>query len=382
MKILPITDVSAGEWDAACVGSAQAWLFHSADWNAIEERWFVCNNYSFAIADGDRLIALHPLYLSDGSTGTAGERLLHSGIHRHTGLALIPGLSRARIASARGAAMAHIFSLAGRLDVDRIQLNAHNLAPENRTAAREEIPFWVSHYGFHLGLNFCRYGMLPAPGMSTCNADQIVDLELPEEEMFAQLDQRAEVRKAARSGLEFSIGGNEASIDAYYRIAVKSSARTGESLMPPGYYHELRQRLAPSGCCVVAFAIKDAQRIAAALLLIHKQAATYNAGVSDPAFLAMRGNDFLQWSIIIWAKRRGLSHYRLGPFFPDVPRDWPIARVSWFKTKFGGRSVGVIQGSYFRHPEKYLDSARQQLDELCRARYPEPADAAGAENAA
>ncbi|HEY1301010.1 MAG TPA: hypothetical protein VGF07_10975, partial [Stellaceae bacterium] len=84
---------------------------------------------------------------------------------------------------------------------------------------------------------------------------------------------------------------------------------------------------------------------------------------------------FLQWSVIAWAKQQGLTHYRLGPFFPEVPRDWPISMVSWFKAKFGGRAVTIIQGSYFRTPQLYLAAAMQHLEELCRADTAVPAAA-------
>ena len=104
--------------------------------------------------------------------------------------------------------------------------------------------------------------------------------------------------------------------------------------------------------------------MAALWLLIHKGAAHFLGGVSDPAYLPMRVNDFLHWSAIVWANHQGLTHYRLGPVFPELPDDWPVARVSRFKGKFGGISYSTIQGSYFRHPEKYLETGRTQLSTL------------------
>ncbi|MEO7728976.1 MAG: hypothetical protein ABIS45_17120, partial [Burkholderiales bacterium] len=54
-----------------------------------------------------------------------------------------------------------------------------------------------------------------------------------------------------------------------------------------------------------------------------------------------------------------------GPSFPEVPKDWPIARVSKFKTKFGARPFTTIQGSLFRHPDKYLAAAQFHISTLC-----------------
>ncbi|HEY1300313.1 MAG TPA: GNAT family N-acetyltransferase [Stellaceae bacterium] len=367
MRAVPVGKISVEAWDAAAAASPQAWLFHSADWNALEERYFVKENRSFGLIEDGDIVGLQPLYYSDATSGTGGERLLHSGIHRQTGLALAPGLSSLQAAKARSEAMAAIFALAEELDVNRIQLNLHNLTPESRSPQRTEIPFWVQRHRFFLGLNFGRFGMMPVPGMATCNADQIVDLGPTEEELFANLDQKFAVRKGMRLGLQAKIASNSHDIDKYYAIAEASAARTGEDLAPLDYYLEIWRRFADTGRCAIVFANFGDRPVAACLLLIDKRAASYAAGVCDPEYLWTRANDFLQWSVIAWAKQQGLTHYRLGPFFPEVPRDWPISKVSWFKTKFGGRAVTIIQGSYFRTPQLYLPAAMPHVEALCRA---------------
>jgi lipid II:glycine glycyltransferase (peptidoglycan interpeptide bridge formation enzyme) len=77
------------------------------------------------------------------------------------------------------------------------------------------------------------------------------------------------------------------------------------------------------------------------------------AGASDPEWLPLRVNDLIHWHTIKRANADGFEVYRLGPIFRTVPQDWPIARVSRFKAKWGAESVPVIQGSYFRRPERY-----------------------------
>src|SRR5262249_22185346 len=141
---------------------------------------------------------------------------------------------------------------------------------------------------------------------------------------------------------------------------------TGEALAPPDYYHEIWNRLHPSDRCAVLL-LHHRTRLAAGLfLLIDKGAASYLGGVSDPELLEMRPNNLLHWSAMLWARERGVTHYRFGPVFPEVPGDWPIARVSRFKSQFGGHSVTVIQGSYFLHPERYLEAGIAHLRQLCR----------------
>jgi hypothetical protein len=335
---------------------------------AIEAHRFVRKNLSFAVLLRDRFLAIQPLYLSDGSTGAAGECLLHSGIHRHTGLAIADDLQPSDIKAVRSVAMRHILDLANREDVDRVQINTHNLAPVNLSLDREEIPFWVEDFGFQLGLAFASSGMQPVPGMATCSADQIVDLGPTEEALFSRLDDRDAVRKAQRHGLTFADGQHATDVEEYYSLARRSATRTGEDLPQPEYYREIWNGLRKDGRCAFLFANYKEQRVAALILVIDKGAASYFGGISDPNYLSMRVNDFLHWEAMLWAKRGGLHHYRFGPWFPEVPRDWPIARVSAFKNKFGGRSYSVIQGSWFRRPEKYLIAGGTLLAKLCKTR--------------
>ena len=238
MKVVAYSELKRDDWNRTCEASSQAWLFHRREWIEIEEKFFFARNYSFAIADGNCIAGVHPLYAADIPLTTGGkESLLHSGIHRHTGLALSPSLSSAETKAARSAAMHHIFDLAERLDADRIQLNSHNLAPENRSANRQEIPFWVEHHGFHLGLNFGPGGFVAAPGMSTCNADQLVELTGDPECLFSTLDEscRRAVRKAQKSGLKAKEGTDDSCVADYYRLAERSAERTGEARPPIDY---------------------------------------------------------------------------------------------------------------------------------------------------
>jgi hypothetical protein len=366
MKIEQYHDLPPELWDAACDISQQAWLFHRAAWIDVEERFFVRKNLSFALKLKDHHVGIHPLYLSDRDTGTGGERLLHSGIHRHTGLSLIDNLDPAATKTAQSIAMRHIFTLAEEHDVDRIQLNAHNLTPENRSPARREIPFWIGRHGFFLGLQFGTGGMVPAPGMATCNADQIIDLSKSEEDLFRLIDDRENVRKAQAADVTFELGEHDSCIHDYYAIAEKSAQRTGEALLPEDYFQTIWRTFHPYDRCAVLFAKKDATRVAALLLLIDKGAASYSAGVSDPEYLHLRVNNFLHWSAIVWARRKGLTHYRLGPVFPELPGDWPVSKVSAFKRKFGAQPVTIIQGSHFRHPDLYLTAAIAHLRLLCK----------------
>jgi hypothetical protein len=362
MRAVPFGEVSNAEWNTVVQRSSDAWLFHDAAWIAIESTYFPNHNRSFALVAGGELVGVQPLYVCDQGIGWV-ERLVHCGVHRHTGLALVDGLDAGPVKAARKEAIRHMASVAAAERADRIQLNAQNLAPANLSLDRAESPFWLEH-GFHFGLQFGPAGLEPAPGMSTCCVDLIVDLTGTEEQLFAALQDRNAVRKAMAAGVTLEAGGADA-IEAYVEIAIAAAERTGEALPSRDYFAELERAFAPSGRIAVLFARHEDRRVAAALLAIDKAAASYLGGCSLPEAMPLRVNDFLQWSVQVWGRGRGLHRYRLGPHFPDVPPDWPIAKVTWFKTKFGARSVPVIQGSRFLSPGKYQSVGTARLNDYC-----------------
>lgn len=355
MKPVNFADIPSDDWDELVDGSDDAWLMHRSDWIEIETSYFVRDNFSFGLYDRGRLIAVQPLYFSDGDNGTAhSERLVHCGIHRHTGLAMRGDLSPAETRAVQSHAMNRILHVASALGADRIQLNSHNLNPRNRTAQRDVIPFWVIENGFQLGLGFGPNGLDPAPGFAVTNADQIVDLSEPVEVLFAKLDEacRRAVRKAEKAQLLFVVDKSADRLERYFALAKASSLRTGEALSPYNYYNAILDRFGAKEHVVFAFARHGDRDVAALILLIAKGAASFLAGVSDPSSLSLRPNDFIHWHAILAAKDMGLEVYRFGPIFPEVPADWPIAKVSSFKGKFGARSVPIIQGSLFLKPER------------------------------
>jgi len=373
VQIIKYCDVSSNDWNRLCEASDEAWFFHRYEWLDIEADYFAKANHSFGIlADDGCLIGIHPLYLRDVALGTWCENLLDSGFHRHTGLALVNGLPVNDVKASQRLAMQHIFTLADSLGAQRIQLNANNAAPKNLSAEREEIPFWVRDYGFHLGLCFNQIGgIVPSPGLTTCHADQIIKLGgSDEEELFGNLSQacRRAIRKARRSNLEIVVSTEYAMVDTYYTLAEISAQRTGENLAPKDYYQLLLQCFAPHGNVAMLFVLHEGMTTGALLLVRYKSVVSYMGGISHHDYLPLRINDFMHWSAISRARLEGYLYYKLGPVFPELPLQWPISKVSRFKGKWGAQSIPIIQGSFFLiNIEKYIADAKVQLDALVEA---------------
>jgi hypothetical protein len=368
MKLLPFSEIAASDWDSFCSQSPQAWIFHKAGWIELEARYSKSENRSFGLVSAGRLAAVIPLFSSQLGFGTFIELLVHNGLHRHTGLAFAPDLDAVEIAAARRASLDAILNVAADLDADRIYLGQQNLAPESLSFERVEIPFWIIDHGFQLGNSFGPLGLAPAPGLASTVVDQIVALARPKDELFNALTKncRYTVRKAMGEGFDIeNLTIDGACIDEYYRLALLSAQRTGEAIPDRDYYSTVRDLLSPLGMCSFLFSTLNGQRVAAAILLHDKKSTYYFAGVSDPSYLARGVNDLLQWEMLLFAKNRGDIHYRLGPYFPGLPREWPVSKVSRFKSKFGAKPLTIVQGSKFLKPLRYSLLARDHIERLC-----------------
>jgi hypothetical protein len=373
MRIISLGDVASGVWDDFVEASSEAWLFHQTDWIGIESRFFAAENCSFGVLDDQgEIAAVCPLYQRHLERGRWTERLMDSGHHRQAGPAFRDALPAPVRKAAIKMLMRQILDESRRLDVDRIQLNLHNLAPALNDGRTMEIPFWVQEFGFQLGLHTGPNGDLALPGLSSVSADQIVDLAEAEETVFQRLDEnfRKAVRKATKAAFAIEVDDKD-SIKDYYALAEVSAQRTQERLPSREYYQSIWNAFHRREQCAILFARHGDRRVAAIYLLMAKGSAFYLAGVSHHDFLPMRVNNYLHWEALRWARNHGCRRYRLGPVFPELPRDWPVSRVSRFKGEFGAASRTITQGSLFLKPERYLEEAREAVALRCRCPQPD-----------
>jgi Acetyltransferase (GNAT) domain len=368
MKIVQIQDVDVREWNRCVRDSDDAWLFHDAAWIDIESRFFAERCLSFALVEGDEIVGVCPLYLAGEKQGVNGETILHSGIHRHASLALRNGLDGGAVKAGRSLALRHIFELAQAYSVDRIHQGEQTATPKQMSSRKPQLSYLIADYNFQAGMSFAPTGMDPCPGLSVSVADQIIGLEQPEQELFARLSGpcRRAIRRAEKSGLTWDIKKMSEALSAYMELAEVSALRTGEALPPIDYYEAIADMLGGSGRANVAFSYLDGRPVAGLITLIDKSVMSYLAGVSDPDALSTRCNDHVHWQMMLWARQQGAKAYRLGPWFPEVPREWPISKVSAFKTKFGAKSVPVVYASKYLNPEKYLARLPERQHELAQ----------------
>lgn len=354
MKIVPFSAAGSTVWNQVAESSPEAWLYHRAEWVDLERKyWFPdCRAFMICSDAGDPL-AIQPLYSCDLNLGYFVEKLLHSGIHRHAGLALLPGLVRADVQRVQQNSIREIFRIAQDAGSDRIQLNAQNLAPVNLSAAREEIPYFVEDFHFYFGLKNSREGINPAPGEMNCNSDQVIWLEQDEARLFDNIEDSARraIRKAEKQGLVVDVN-EQADQNVIAGLRGSAAGRTQQQLAQAEFYKDVAA-FSVAGRQKYLFAKLNGVIVGGIELLIDKDAASYFGGFGLDEYLNARYYDLLQWKAMLWLKSRGVKYYRLGPHYPDLPADSAIYKKGRFKKKFGGRPRHVLQGSLFLHPDKY-----------------------------
>lgn len=361
MRTVSFSEVDPSDWNIACDTSSDAWLFHRHEWIRLEESRLGAKNTSFAIERKGGIIGVAPLFNSGLPLGTFEENLHHTGIHRHAGIAIIDSLSAVDRSEAEQLALSMIISLATGSGGDRVQLSVQNAAPRWRPGQPDSIPFWASsgvvHYGIYTGPN----GLVPVPSLSTLALDQFYDLSVDPVApgLGVAASARTAARKATSRGVRIHHETPDRHMDTVLELAEKSARRTGESTPDVEYFRELLTG-APSRHVTTLLALDESSSpIGALILAVYKGVAHFLHGYSDPEKLDLRINDFLHFAAIEWAREVQLSFYRLGPYFPEVPADWPVSKVSRFKTKFANMNVPIRQGSIFIHREKYLELGRR-----------------------
>jgi len=307
-----------------------------------------------------------PLFKSQLPLGPFIENLFHAGVHRHAGIAVSDALTIVERTEAENLALSTCISLAVEGTADRLQLSVQNAAPRWRPGSADSIPFWASsgrvNYGLYTGPN----GITPFPFASTLALDQFYDLSVDPDipGIGISSSARTAARKATGHGINISVTDNRDSLELLVDKISKSRQRTKEHTPDSLYFDELLRGECSRNIITLTARHRTRGVVGILVISIYKNVAHFLHGYSDPESLEFRVNDLLHLRAIEWARAEKMDFYRLGPFFPEVPRDWPISKVSRFKTKFANASIPIRQGSVFFQREKYIDLGMHALAQM------------------
>lgn len=122
---------------------------------------------------------------------------------------------------------------------------------------------------------------------------------------------RYNIRVAEKRGVKVIASTEKRYVDAFIRLVSGTADRKGITPHPRAYYEKMCDTLL-GGYGKIYAAEKDGQIIAANLVVIYGDTATYLHGGSDDRFRADMAPYILQWEAMREAKRRGCAWYDFG----------------------------------------------------------------------
>jgi serine/alanine adding enzyme len=168
---------------------------------------------------------------------------------------------------------------------------------------------------------------------------------------------RADVKRAAREGVQVRIGRGPADIDTFYAILQETSARAGFGIHPRDYYAAALRTFAD--CGALWLAEQEGVPQAAAITARWGDTALYLYSGSTTAGLRVGAQHAIQWAAIQWAAERGAVRYDLWgvpdqfgqaalapaeaqPALEEQAKTDPLYGIYRFKKGFGGEVVRYL----------------------------------------
>lgn len=325
MNILSRQKLSAVEWDTLVNNSPDGWVFSLWGWQELikgVESWGL-EDYSFAICEGRRLLALVPLQYHPGSGRMASSGWGGSG-------PIIDGRFKERLRNKlMGQAIRYSIELARQRGATSFDIS---LPPVTTTSTSN---LW--------GVNPLVFHGLEDSSMLT----QVIDLSKTEEELWAELtsDARRQIRQARKEGLFVKRVDWAQHLDCYYELHIATYRRTGVQPHPLEYFAGIAANVAPSGHSVLwAVYTKSGDVMAYHNAAWFGLGAYYHTGCSTDVVVSPGASYLLFWVALIGAKDAGIRWYDCGTIFPGKLGSEKQKGLSTFKTKFGGQAHRQFSG--------------------------------------
>lgn len=309
MRLVPLDDIGAEEWDRAVAGRETAHLFHGSDWLSFLENIQPCRVLRCRIEGEGKTIG----YFAGCLTQKGPFRILGSPL---------PGTTTEYLGPAADVG----FDYAGFLEA------LEHFCRERR----------VHH------LELCNSG-LPHQAMADRgfrwdeDVTYIVDLAQPEEALWASLKKKScrySINRARREGLAAEPDRSPGFVEAYYKQLGEVFGRQG---LAPTYakdrVEQLFQNLGPDK--LLPLAVKKGGETLATGIFVHDgRRMFFWGGASWSKYHHLCPNELLHWQAMLKAKAMGIRYYEMGG-------------GGSFKPKFGGTETKV-----YRYYKSYSTAAR------------------------
>jgi len=183
-------------------------------------------------------------------------------------------------------------------------------------------------------------GLGPAQGFYFHTVDLTPDLAMIFRRLHKNCTQR-KIRRAEREGLTYEEGRNDALLEKFYHLLLRTRRRQQLPPHPRDWFRNLVDCLGDK--LQIRVASKDGQPIASILTLSFKHVLVYKYGCSDARFHNLGGMHLLLWNAIQQAKRNGAREFDLGRSDSDN-----LGLIT-FKDRWGANRS---QLTYWRYPAR------------------------------
>jgi hypothetical protein len=320
VRIIRLTPEVAEEWDKVVQSSPDGWCFSLASWLEMVTPIWGMEQLSFAVSEGENLVAVMPLHWLPSA-----HRLSSSG-WGHGGPAVQAQKSSAERSRLWCYCLEHVDKLAAQLGAQQIDVS---ISPLTLSSIRNE--WGVSP--------LVEYGFQDVSGIS-----QVIDLRLTNDELWAGLkkDARYEIQRAVKAGYSVDVVEWPSFVREYYEVHVENYLRTKVTPHPIEYFQGIADQSKRN------FVLRVGRAADGAAVAFHNTAcfgdgAMYHTGCSRSSHLKSGINYLLFWEAIIGAKSAGQIWYEAGEIYPEA-RSGKQYGLSMFKQKFGGAPHRVFRG--------------------------------------
>jgi lipid II:glycine glycyltransferase (peptidoglycan interpeptide bridge formation enzyme) len=189
-------------------------------------------------------------------------------------------------------------------------------------------------------------GLIPAirDGYSEPRRTRCIDLRPAEIAVLGQMHPkgRYNIGLARRHGVTVVEDRTPQGLDDFLALYGATTDRQQIATKPVDYFATLLALLTAHDRGTLYFAEYGGRRIATALVVYFGHRATYFFGGSLAEERQVMAPYLLHFEIMRHARRRGMEWYDLWGIAPDGAPDHPWARISEFKSRFGGEVVELV----------------------------------------
>src|ERR1022692_2309097 len=321
------------EWDTFCENCVSAWFFHTTGWieyTASMPMSGSTENLSFAVTEGNRLLALVPLLKE-----RHGDRLHFAYGGWNTPFpAFLDSMGYAE----RKAVEKFVFETVRTIpDIDYACFYVCGLSEEVLNGSLRVNP--IPKHGFH----------------DTTISTYILNLQKEDEDALYRGFRKgckSDIKTAQKRGFKTVIVDSD-NYEARYFDRYRSIHReaAGRQTRSDESWEKQRDWL-KAGKSVLALLEKEGTHISAAFINTYKDKAYYQSAGTLPSFEGERGTGHLvHWEIIRYLKHRGYKWYETGnAYYPNISQevaDEKLLGISRFKGSFAADLYPLFRGERF-----------------------------------